>query len=171
MAAPHDPREDWRAGEGTFADTSSAVGDIHLRQDGYVFMDEMFPFLNANLGVLPASYAVATSVFNRNDWQMAQPVYLFKVTRVSKDEKSVFDAYPTWFKYNLIPNYVWLADWYSVKYKFQDDMIGWVKQHNKDSNDLVVAVPSYVQMHIHRGIGNFIHQNQHQAEFAKYTRS
>jgi len=108
----------------------------------------MLPFLDANTGVLPVSYPVATRVFNRNDWQLAQPIYLFKVSRVSKDLTSVFDTYPEWFKYNLIPNYTWLSDWYYVEHKLDDSTVGYVRCHTQDSHDLLVVVPSYVQYHI-----------------------
>jgi len=162
MAQHHD---EWNTGGGTFRDPSSAVGDFQLRQDGYVFMDELLPFLNADLGPLPVSYAIATRVFNRNDYEMNQPIYLFNVNTVTKDMSQVYNAYPSWFKYNHVGNASVLNTWYKVQYKLQENEVGWVKQPHRESNDLLVAVPNYVEYHIDKLLADMIGRKEDQALF------
>jgi len=162
MAQYHDH---WDTGEGTFRDTSSAVGNFQLRQDGYVFMDELLPFLHADLGPLPVSYAIATKIFNRNDYLLAQPIYVFNVNTVTKNMSQVFNTYPSWFKYNNVGNASLISTWYDVQYKLQDSMISWAKQPHKESNDLMVVVPNYVQFHIEKQLADMIGRKEDQTLF------
>jgi len=96
---------------------------------------------------------------------MSQPIYIFNVTTVTKDMSHVYSTYPTWFKYNPVGNADVLGPWYKVTYKLQENMLGWIKQHSKDSNDLVVAVPSYVEFHIEKLLADMIARKENQALF------